>query len=259
MKHPYVMHKAIASALFMISACASANPEQPNPQYDVDQYYDLDPQYDTNGLPIEKITVTPNSMFQYSSLTGSGNTIIATRVPVVTSTGAMIYKDVTLLFAVSAVGNLTLTAGYPKVVASPGLLVSAFKAGKYVGPSTNLEGAAKITVSGPSIGAGGTTIWSIAASTGAHACTYPSSATWYVGPLASNPLYARIKAVGITSTAYSYGIGSAVCYAELYYRWTNDTLIGVNQIGNTITIVSFTHDDSDLSYPIDQITYTLVP
>jgi len=204
--------------------------------------------------------VTPNSQFQYSALTGSGNTVLATRVPVVTSTGAIVYKDVTLLFAADANGGLTLAPGYPHVVDSPNLLVSSFKPGNYVGPSTILSGKAKITVSGPGITSGGVTAWSLAAPTGADYCTYPSSATWYVGSIASNPLAARLKAAGITSTAWSYGVGNSRnnCYSNSG-DWQTNTLIGLSQIGNTITIVSFTNNGKDYAAPQDQITYTLAP
>ena len=34
----------------------------------------------------------------------------------------------------------------------------------------------------------------------------PQSVTWYTGPIASNPLAARLKKAGITSSFYSYGI-----------------------------------------------------
>ncbi len=78
----------------------------------------------------------PYSLFQYSTLTGSGRTILATRVPVVLTNGSIVYKNLTLLFDVDAAGNLTVAPGYPQVVASPTPIVYNFEAGKYVGPST---------------------------------------------------------------------------------------------------------------------------
>lgn len=196
----------------------------------------------------------PYALFQYSTLTGSGNTVVATWVPVVTAKGT-IYKDITLLFDVDSAGNLTLAPGYPEVVASPALTVSSFKAGKYVGPSTILNGQATITVSGPGVTSGGATEWSLAAAPGAANCTYPTTFTWYVGSLATNPLAARLKAAGITSTAWYYGVGTGVCYND----WYTNILIGISQVGNTLTIVSFTNNTGDHNEPVDQITYTLVP
>jgi hypothetical protein len=192
----------------------------------------------------------PYALLQYSTLTGSGNTITAAWVPVVTSKGTT-YQNITLLFDVSAEGVVTLASGYPVVVPAPTNLVSSFKAGNYVGPSTILSGDALITVAGPGVTTGGATEWTLGATTNANGCTYPSTATWYVGPIADSPLAARLKAAGITSTAWSYGVGTGSCYND----WGTDTLIGVSQVGNSITIVSFTYAGTDKNEPVDQITY----
>jgi hypothetical protein len=198
----------------------------------------------------------PYALTQFSTITGSGNTIAATQLPVVTATGT-IYQNVTLLFDVDSAGNLTLAPGYPMIVPSPRPIVSNFRAGTYVGPSTILGGKATITVSGPSVGPGGSTQWAIAAANGADPCTYPSSATWYVGPAANNPVAGRLKSVGITSTAVSYGTGGSQCDTD-GDDWLKDSLLGFTQVGNMLTIYSYTFDTTgDSSKPLDQITYTL--
>jgi hypothetical protein len=209
---------------------------------------------DENDASAPATTFTPYAEVQYSTLTGSSNGITATLLPVVTSSG-LVYKDVTLGFAVNSSGNITLAPGYPKAVNSPTNLTADFKPGNYIGPSSVLNGKALITVSGPGVTTGGATEWSLQASPGAAVCTYPSSATWYVGPITSNPIYSRLKAAGITSAAYSYGIlGGEVCYGY----WEDGAIIGVSQTGNTITVVSFSYAGSyDFSTPRDQITYTL--
>lgn len=201
-------------------------------------------------------TVTPYALFQYASLTGSGNTINLTRVPTANSSGTISYYDVTIEFTVNSSGQLAIASGYPQITPSPSLITAGFKAGKYVGPSTILDGEMFVNVSGPGVTSGGATEWSLAAASGAADCTYPSTATWYVGALTSNPLYSRIKAAGITSTAWSYGVtGAANCYDD----WLTDTLIGVSQNGNTITIVSFTNDGTDHNTVQDTVTYTPAP
>jgi hypothetical protein len=197
----------------------------------------------------------PYALFEYSALTGSGNTISATEVPVVTASGQTIYVNLDLQFNVDSAGNLTITPGYPKFTQPPTPLISSFMAGKYVGPSTIFGGNMIVTVSGPGIASGGATEWSLSSASGAYVYTYPSSATWYVGPLASNPLAARLSKANLTSTAWSYGVGSSG-YGGL---WSTDTLIGVSQVGNTITIVSFTRNGVDSNLPVDQVTYTLAP
>jgi hypothetical protein len=205
----------------------------------------------------------PYALMEYSALTGSGNTITATQVPVVTTTGVTVYVNLALQFNVDANGNLTVSPGYPQVIPAPIILSSGFKAGTYVGPSTVLSGKAAVVVSGPGVTDGGATNWSLSAAGGADACTFPNTASWYVGPIANNPYAARLKAAGITSTAWSYGIfGGPNCTiaSAVFNGWYPGTLIGVSQIGSTLTIASFSRGGtSDSGVPVDQITYTLKP
>ena len=205
---------------------------------------------------------TPGPQFQYASLTGSGNTITLTRVPVTTSSGSVVYQDIVLQFDNDGNGNLSLTAGFPTISASPNLLVSSFQGGQYAGPTTVLNGQALITVNGPGVVSGGSTAWSHSATSGANSCTYPASATWYVGSIDNNPMSARLAKAKITSTAWSYGISGgglpSSCGVGLSFLWGNGAIIGVSQVGNSITFASFTNNSFDQASPVDQITYTLV-
>jgi hypothetical protein len=70
----------------------------------------------------------PYALFQYSSLTGSGNTITATQIPVVTATGVTVYENLTLQFDADANGNLTISQGFPQTIPAPTILSSGFKA-----------------------------------------------------------------------------------------------------------------------------------
>jgi hypothetical protein len=184
-------------------------------------------------------------------------------VPVVTSSGQTVYQDITLQFDNDGNGNLSLSSGYPAFTLSPNLLVSSFQPGKYVGPGNVLNGKATITVSGPGIVSGGSTAWSSATTAEADACTVPVSATWYVGPIDNNPMAARLKKAGITSTAWSYGIsGNGIafsCGGSLSFHWGNGSIIGISQNGSTITFASFTNNSFDQASPVDQITFTLAP
>jgi len=180
---------------------------------------------------------------------------------VINSSGQTIYQDITLQFDADSDGNLTLTAGYPMVTPSPNLLVSSFQAGRYAGPRSAANGKAGVTISGPGISTGGSTAWSLASNSDADPCTYPGSATWYVGPAENNPLAARIKKANITSTAWTFGIaGNGIafsCGGSLSFAWGNGAIVGVSQTGNTITFASFTNNSFDQASPVDQITYTL--
>jgi hypothetical protein len=216
------------------------------------------PDYPDEARP--EVTPTYYAEFQYATITGTTNTINATMVPVVTSTG-VVYKNLTLQVNVSATGVITVATGSPTVVASPSVMVSAFKAGTYMGPSTVNGGRNLITVSGPGVVSGGQTVWSLSASTGADSCTYPASASWYVGSPTStnNPLYTRLANAKITSTAYSYGTGGdSDTSCSVNGSWAGGTLIGVSQTGNQLIISSFsTLGTFDKSSPIDSVTYTL--
>jgi hypothetical protein len=236
---------AVAAAAIAISAAFTAVHAQ-------NQEEDLRP---------EVTAPTYYAQFQYATLTGTTNTINMTRVPVVTATGT-VYKNITLQVTVDSKGDVTLASGSPTVVASPSVVVSAFKAGTYVGPSTVNGGRNLITVSGPAVVPGGTTVWSITASPDADSCTYPASGTWYVGPISgNNPLAARLVKAGITSTAYSYGTGGdsdTSCTAN--GDWAGGTIIGASQTGNQLVLSSFSSlGFADHNAPIDQITYTLQP
>jgi hypothetical protein len=101
---------------------------------------------------------------------------------------------------------------------------------------------------------GGITQWTGA---GVGSCGY--TATWYTGPIASNPLAARLSKAGITSTAWSYGVGLVCNLSYGSYAGSSNSLIGVSQVGNTLTFVSFTSSNTDTNLPVGQITYTLAP
>jgi hypothetical protein len=208
-----------------------------------------------NSTPLTAIT--PFALFQFSTLSGSGNTITATEVPVVTSSGTTIYKQVTAQFQVDSAGNLVLTPGFPKVVNAPIPPFAAFKAGTFVGPGTLGNGKFFIVVGGPAVSSGGTT-WSSIAATGSAPGTYPSSASWFDGPIANNPVAARLNKQGITSTALSYGVANGGSSAPCC-NWLAGTLIGVSQAGNNLTFYSFSNGTIDHNAPIDAISYTLAP
>jgi hypothetical protein len=203
-------------------------------------------------------------LFQNATLTGSGSTITATRVPVALSTTLIIYVDMTMLFNADSNGNLTMAAGYPQIVPSPTLLSGGFKAGNYVAASTLFNGKGLVTVGGPGVTDGGSTSWSLNAATGADSGLYPVSATWWVGPIANNPYAARLSAAGITSTAYAYGV--AYCnpsncpqnqWGEYGIGYAGGTLIGATQSGNVISLVSFTSNATDHSAPVAVLSFTL--
>ncbi len=155
--------------------------------------------------------VTPTIYAQDATITASGDTVTATRIPVQTSSGLILYYDVTTVYGITSNGTLSVLSTTINPSISP--IISSFQAGTYVAAGT-LDFTDKLT--GPGIGPAGTTLWTFAASGGTNeVCAYPYTATWYVGPISSNPIAARIQSAGITSTDYSYGLTGAigsVCY-----------------------------------------------
>ena len=215
---------------------------------------DDDPRPDTATA-----TPSPYAEVQYATITGSTNSISVTMLPVVLSNGTIVYKNLSIPIDVteSSTGTVTIAAGTVAVVAAPTPQISSFKAGNYIGPGGGKEQL--LTLSGPGVTTGGATEWSLSTTAGATACTNPTTATFYVGPLTSNPLYSRLKAAGITSTAYFYGImGDQTCNPPGGgYWWGDGAIIGVSQTGNTLNIVSFSGTGpTDQGTPGAQITYT---
>jgi hypothetical protein len=206
-------------------------------------------------------TPAPYAELQYATLTATTNTVNATMVPVLRTNGTIVYKNLTIPVKVAedSKGNITFTAGTITETAFPTPATDSIKAGNYAGPGGKSASESQlIALYGPGVTLSGATMWSIAASAGATGCTYPTSATFYVGPITSNPNYARLKKAGITSAAYSYGTtGEQTCNGGL--NWQANTLIGVSQTANAITIVSFTYDGTDYSTPGGEITYVLQP
>jgi len=201
-------------------------------------------------------TPSPYAEPQFATLSGTTNTVTLSSLPVVLANGSVVYKNVTIPIDVSesSTGVVTLTAGSITAVPAPVVLASAFKTGTYLGPGgTNTE---VLSLTGPGVTSGGATEWTLSTASGAAGCTYPNTATFYVGSLDSNPLAVRLKKAGITSTAYSYGImGNQPCSAG--NQWYNGNIIGVSQTGNALNIVSFSDSGvSDQSTPTAQITYT---
>jgi len=200
-----------------------------------------------------------NAQFQYGTLTATTNSISATYVPITTASGTLTYENLTIPFSLylDSQGNVQVEAGDITAVPSPLPQTDGFIAGNYVGPGGGTSEL--LTLSGPGVNSDGSTEWTVSASPGATGCTYPTTATFYVGPLLDNPLYSRIQKAEITSTAYSYGDeGTQTCTAP-DNDWDSGSLLGFAQVGNTLTIVSYSWDGSDYSTATNQITYTLIP
>jgi hypothetical protein len=195
----------------------------------------------------------PYALMQDSTLTGTGNTINVTQLPVVLSTGT-IYVDLTILFDVAADGTLTVASGYPMQVAAPQTKDDGFAAGDYSENPDN--GGRNVGVSGPGVAGNGATVWSMGQIAGSF-CTNPNSATWWdVGTAIKNsPIYSRLKAAGITSTQFAqFGVnGPTDCGGSTL--WQNNALLGFTQSGNSLVVTSYTNNGKDQNTPVATQTF----
>jgi hypothetical protein len=198
---------------------------------------------------------TPAAFFNYSSVIGLNKSITATQVPIQTSTGAFIYKDVTIQFNVDAAGNLTYATTTPTATLAPTLSSANIRAGIYTDAENSGFG---IQVSGPApIGSGGEAQWSLTLATGLS-CAPPQPATFYSGPslvLADSALAARVKKAGITATQYSFGEVDGTSCGD--GNWEQNALIGVTAIGSQLMVSSFTPPGAtvDSTTPVETVVY----
>jgi hypothetical protein len=199
-----------------------------------------------------------NIQFQYGTLTATTNTINATEVPITTASGTLLYENLTIPFSVSqdSEGRYHVVAGSIVSVPSPMTQIEGFIAGNYAGPGSAT--AQLITLSAPGVTSNGATQWSVAQTPGATACTWPQTATFYVGPVEDNPNYSSIQKAEIATANYNYSYGVEGDQSCSDYYWGPGAILGFSQTGNALTIVSFYSAGANYGTPQDQITYQLV-
>ena len=183
------------------------------------------------------LAATPTMQAESATLSGASNTVVITRVPTTTATGAVKYWNITLQFNIDGVtGTPTLTPLFPTIVTSPSVAVGNFKPGTYKDSLGQ-----KYTVGGPNIVAGGRTSWSISSLASGG---YYFNAAWTTGPIAGHPNQASLTARNITSTAFSWGaVGSNtqnLYQAQPFYSWgIGGAVVGASQTGNSLALHLF--------------------
>lgn len=193
---------------------------------------------------------TPRALFEQATPSGAGNTVTIYRAPVITSTGAVQYKDVQIQFDVSAAGVLTVKPGFPVITASPVLTTGSFLAGRYKIAGDFYQ------LSGPGVGPGGRTTWSLTKE--GSSCSFTSG--WTSGAIAGHPLQARLNAARITYPGYSYGtMGNVSCTGGstgLPNSFGTGHLIGVAGSANGLTIFNYTSFSGvDQSSPVSSASF----
>ncbi|WP_139559168.1 hypothetical protein [Methylotetracoccus oryzae] len=182
----------------------------------------------------------PDMLMQSANLSGSGNTLNVTRVPVRDSTGKVTYKDIALSFDVSNTGVVTLGPGSPVVTTSPSLNVAGFRAGIY----KDSDGR-HYQVAGPSVLAGGRTAWTVVW-IDPPTTSYSFNANWATGAVTGHPNQTTLNNAGITSSGqYSWGIVGNRDSWELL--WTEGAIIGAAQSADALTLHYFGSDTIETS------------
>ena len=182
------------------------------------------------------LAATPTMQAESATLSGASNTVVITRVPTTTATGAVKYWNITLQFNIDGVtGTPTLTPLFPTIVSSPSVAVGNFKPGTYKDSRGD-----KYTVGGPNIVAGGRTSWSISMLPNLP-FLFIFNAAWTTGPIAGHPNQASLTARTITSTAFSWGvIGSDTqSTGQTFEFWGQGSVVGASQTGNSLALHLF--------------------
>jgi len=149
-------------------------------------------------------------------------------VPVKTSTGALLYRDITIPFLVAPGGAVTLNTAGLKIEPSPKVLVGKFLPGTYDG----VKGY-DFTIGTPGIGPDGRVTTSIQ---GDGSRVF--NANWVSGPIAGHPYEALLTAARVPA-GQTWGImGDTSAY---YYgsTWAQGTIISAVQTGNQLTLTNY--------------------
>ena len=181
------------------------------------------------------LAATPTMQAESATLSGANNTVVITRVPTTTATGAVKVWNITLQFDVDGLtGKPTIAPLFPTIVTSPSVTVSNFKPGAYKDGRGN-----KYTVGGPNIVAGGRTSWSISMQPNAGGAIF--SAAWTTGFIAGHPNQASLTERAITSTAFSWGISGSSTQDSSgpFYGWSTGRVVGAAQTGNSLVLHLF--------------------
>jgi hypothetical protein len=185
-------------------------------------------------------TLTGGTMYSdLGVISGAGNTVNMSRVPVRTSTGSILYKDIVIKFDVGATGTVALSAGFPTVTSSVALSTGNFRAGNYKDTLGHVYG-----VQGPAALSGGRTKWTLAWVPPAGK-TGSFNLTWATGAVTGHPFEGVLKRYGITASTYSWGLvgqeatGTAGWVNPPFGGWATDYAFGAWQTGDQLELHVF--------------------
>lgn len=172
----------------------------------------------------------PQVFLDSSTIIGAGGTLAIDQLQFTTSAGAVKCDNVTIPFSVGSTGSLAI--GTPGVTACVSLQTNHFVPGTYAILGFPKDNTIKVT--GPAVGVGGSTVWSLSASTTINSGTWVLDARWTVGPLSDNPeaqAYLKTCSTITPDPNASYGLGSPY--------FSSNTLVALVQTGGNLTIQAY--------------------
>ena len=203
-------------------------------------------------LATPAIAANPTSFLQYGVISGQGQTITLTRIPVTNARGAVSYYDGSISFIVAPTGTLG-TNPTVTFIPSPTLTTAQFQPGRYYAASPFSPYYALGTVSS-GVGAGGRTVWTWAEDGGAQSATAPAQAVWQtVSPPAD--IVARLAAAHVPNN-FAYAYGTSALASTYGYTFYNNGLLAAEQTANAITLISYTNAAGDQHGQIGAVVLT---
>jgi hypothetical protein len=173
---------------------------------------------------------SPEVFLDSSMIVGAGGTLAIDQLQFTTSAGAVKCDNVTIPFNVGSTGSLVI--GTPEVTTCVSLQTNHFVPGTYVILGYPKDNTIKVT--GPAVGVGGSTVWSLSASPTIDSGTWVLDARWTVGPLSDNPeaqAYLKTCSNITPDPNASYGLGSPYFSAN--------TLMAMVQTAGNLTIQAY--------------------
>ena len=198
---------------------------------------------------------TPNIAFDYATIVGQGPVIQVDRLPVTTSAGKIVYKDVTIGFTTDGNGGVQLN-GAPVVLPSPKLITNHFQPGEYFAQVGNAVAYAYLT-SGVDI-EGGSTSWTFTIENEPSPFPAPPQAEWQTGAPAPDLAQRIANAKIVVDPDLSYGTNGEQSPGEGQNQpFAQNGLVAAKQISTSLIIWSYTGIyDYDSSTPVGDIAFT---
>lgn len=186
----------------------------------------------------------PQVFLEELTIVGAGGTLAINQLQFTTPKNKVNCNNVTIRFSVGPTGQLVV--GTPDIDPCVTLQTNEFVPGTYAILSSKNDNT--ITVTGPGVGVGGSTVWSLSLLSKANSGTFVISAEWTAGPLSDNPAaQAYLKSCKITPDPNaSYGFG--------HPYFTANTLMAMEETAGGLAIQAYNGCDVSFTVTYSPVT-----